>query len=535
MNTNLSIQTKILLSIASVFLVLMFTSLAYMENRQKHMVLELANEKARDIANSYFDGINTMMLTGSLAQSEVLRQKTQNHENITDVRLIRGKGITDFYGAGKPGQTATDELDRKALNGEAINAQFSTGKGRELTILIPVPASSNFNGTNCMSCHNVSEGTVLGAVRVSYSLAKLDTEINQDLLNNAGISLALFVAGMFLLVVVMKQIVVLPLSLLRDTLQASAQQSDLRRRMAVNSGDEIGQVNDSFNTMLSNFSSSLAAVSDTSHKLTAATSAITDAASKTTTAAKQQHRETDSVLAAIMALESSVQEIRAAATVAADTSIKADIEAKQGATITKNAIDGIFGLVGEIEQAAEVIKRLDERSKGVGAVLDVIKGLAEQTNLLALNAAIEAARAGEQGRGFAVVADEVRTLATRSHSATEEIEKIVEQLQNEAKAAVSVMESAKNGAEQRRSQVSIADEGLNSISERVAQIRQLNTQMAQSADNQHNLATIVSQNMSSINRLTDQTALDAEHTSEAAEELVRLAERLKELVGQFKR
>ena len=155
--------------------------------------------------------------------------------------------------------------------------------------------------------------------------------------------------------------------------------------------------------------------------------------------------------------------------------------------------------------------------------------------MLALNAAIEAARAGEQGRGFAVVADEVRTLATRSHQATEEIEKIIAQLQREAKDAVAVMENAKDSAEQRRSQVQSADEGLSLIAERVTHIRQLNAQMAEAADNQNQLAQHVSQSVANISRLTDRTAQDAEQTNAAGNELVQLANRLNQLVEQFKR
>lgn len=532
MNNSASIQSKILLSIASVFLLVMSVSLLFMAERQKQMVQTLATDKARDIANSYFDGLNAMMLTGSMAQSRFLQEKIESHDDVTNARLIRGKAIVDSFGPGSNEQQPLDSLDNTALAGNPVNSKPNDDS---ITILEPIIASSNFKGTNCLSCHAVPEGTVMGAVRVSYSLTNLHAKINHDMIITSAIAAGLFIVGMIMITWLMRKIVVNPLGEICTTLNLISKNADLRQHMTIQSNDEIGELCKSFNSMLSNFTGSMNRVSETSQQLRKATSQISNVALKTTEAAKQQRQEIESVLHAINQLESSVRDVRIGASGASQASIEADQQAANGATTTKNAIDGIFELVSEIERASEVIKRLDEKSKGVGTVLDVIKGLAEQTNLLALNAAIEAARAGEQGRGFAVVADEVRTLATRSHKATEEIEKIVDQLQHEAKDAVSVMDNAKHSAEQRRSQVQSADEGLSLIAERVTHIRKLNAQMADTADNQNQVTQNVSLSVAKISKLTDCTAQDAEQTNAASNELVKLANQLNELVEQFKR
>lgn len=532
MHNALSIQTKILLGIASVFLLLTSVSMLFMAERQKQMVQALATDKARDIANSYFDGLNAMMLSGSMTQSRFLREKIESHADVISVRLIRGKSIADAFGMSQD-QPALDEHAQKALSGEAVI--LSDAKEDSITLLEPIVASSNFKGTNCLACHAVPEGTVLGAVRISYSLKNLHNQIRHDLLLASGITLALFIVAILLIMALMRKIVINPLQEIRSTLNLISKNADLRQRLKVQTNDEIGQLSESFNSMLHSFSSSLDQVSQTSQQLIQATAKISNVAQQTTEAAKQQRHETESVLDAIGQLEASVHDVRTGASQASAASIEADRQATTGATTTKNAIDGIYELVSEIERASEVIKRLDDKSKGVGSVLDVIKGLAEQTNLLALNAAIEAARAGEQGRGFAVVADEVRTLATRSHQATEEIENIIAQLQKEAKDAVTVMEAAKHSAEQRRSQVQSADQDLSRIAERVTDIRQLNSQMAKVADNQNQVAQRVSQSIANISKLTDRTALDAEQTNAASHELVQLANRLNQLVEQFKR
>ncbi|MDT8425164.1 MAG: methyl-accepting chemotaxis protein [Methyloprofundus sp.] len=534
MNKQSSLQTKVLFSIALVFLGIILFSTWYTAQNQKQMILDLATEKSKDIARTYFDGLNTMMLTATMHQSSVLKEKTLAHDGVLDIRSLRGEGVTQFFGAGSDEQKIIDQLDQRAISGEEIIVHANTSKGREVTVIEPIKASADFRGTNCLSCHPVSEGEVLGAIRVTYSLATLDAKIDNDLMITLGINAVLFLLGMGLIFTLMKKIVVQPLSAIRDTMTKVEKNSDLSLRLEVRGNDEIAQLSSTFNNMLEKFSASLTHVANANAQLSVATTKISEVAKQTTSAAVQQNKETAAVSSAIQALEQSVQDVYLGAKTAAEASVIADQAASNGAATTKNAIDGIFELVTEIERAAEVIKRLDERSNGVSSVLDVIKGIAEQTNLLALNAAIEAARAGEQGRGFAVVADEVRTLATRSHQATEEIERIVEQLQHEAKDAVSVMQSAKDSAEHRREQVKSADEGLVLIADRVTHIRELNKNMQQSADNQSSVAQRVSQNIQTISQLADRTTQDAEQTNIASSDLVRLAKELTDLVNQFK-
>src|SRR5574343_1913817 len=194
MPNSASIQTKILLSIASVFLLLMSVSLYFMVDRQKQMVHVLAADKARDIAHSYFDGLNAMMLSGSISKSDLLREKILSHEDVKDARLIRAKPIIDNFGAGHDNQP-TDDLDRAGLAGKAQSKQISTADGENIIIVEPIVASSNFKGTNCLSCHAVSEGTVLGAVRVSYCLTNLHNKINQDLSVAGSIAAGVFIGG----------------------------------------------------------------------------------------------------------------------------------------------------------------------------------------------------------------------------------------------------------------------------------------------------------------------------------------------------
>lgn len=531
---QVSVQTKITAALVAVFLALMIATTWHMAMTERDMIQSLAQQKALDTASSFFDGVNTMMLTGTTTQRDLLRQKVLSRDDVTEARIVRGPEITKLFGDGNPEQKARDELDRKALAGEKITLTGKDQNGRTVTVLTPIMATKDFRGTNCLTCHVVSEGTVLGAVRVSYSLAALDKRIDRNILVSGAINVLMLVVGILIITWLLRRIVVNRLRDMQATMDAVEADSDLSRRLTVTGNDEISALSSTFNGMLEKFSGSLREVFDNTSQLKQVTAQITTVSSQTAEAADQQRAETDAVATAITELESTAIQVREGATSAADASIEADKAANDGATTTRQAIDGINALVSEIERAAEVIERLEERSQSVGGVLDVIKSIAEQTNLLALNAAIEAARAGETGRGFAVVADEVRTLANRSHQSTQEIENIVEQLQLGARDAVSAMTRAKHSAEERHQQVETADSGLNLIAERVARIRELNVQMASAADEQSAVTRDVSRNVVSISQLAERTATDAEQTTSVSRTLAQLSEQLESLVQRFR-
>jgi methyl-accepting chemotaxis protein len=300
------------------------------------------------------------------------------------------------------------------------------------------------------------------------------------------------------------------------------------------SQDETGQLQTATRQMVAELHSLISEVTGSTAQLSAAAEEMSVITEQSKRGVHQQQSEIDQIATAMNEMAATVQEVARNAAAAADAAHKADDEAKSGQRVVTQTVEAIDAVAHEVESAAEVIHKLAADSTSIGTVLDVIRGIAEQTNLLALNAAIEAARAGEQGRGFAVVADEVRTLATRTQESTQEIQKMIERLQTGAKSAVLVMEQGRSKAQVSVQQAAKAGTSLDAIANAAGSISDMNAQIASAAEEQGAVAEEINRNIVNISQIASQTANGAEQTSTASMELAKLAGRLQSLVGKFR-
>jgi methyl-accepting chemotaxis protein len=384
-------------------------------------------------------------------------------------------------------------------------------------------------------CHVVPEGSVMGAVRVSYSLAELDQQVQRNLWSSAGVFLLVFAVGLGLIVILLRQIVIRRVNDLRVTMEEVARDADLGHQVSqASQQDEIGGMARAFAHMLETFRNSMQEVAASSTRLNQMASNVAEVSQRTREGVLGQQREIGMVADAMNQMNESVQEIAGNAVRTAQASQQATDEASNGALVSTEALGGISNLMQQIDNAAKVIKKVDTDSENIGKVLDVIRGIAEQTNLLALNAAIEAARAGEAGRGFAVVADEVRTLASRSQQSAEEIRQMIEKLQAGARDAVNAMDGAKDKAVSSEEQVEAAAESLAMIAGEVSSISDMNNQIATAAEEQTAVADEINANVNNITRVADEAAEGASHTSQISDELVALSGQLEKLVSRFR-
>jgi len=309
---------------------------------------------------------------------------------------------------------------------------------------------------------------------------------------------------------------------------------DLTFSCTIKSNDVIGIIIDSFNGMTVNLRNLIEELRVSARSMVVSVEEMTAAASETEDRVKRQHAETDQVAQAMNQMTAAVQDVARNAEKAASAALSSKGEADNGRQVVNNTISSINSLAGEVETAASVIKKLEQESDNIGSVLDVIRGIAEQTNLLALNAAIEAARAGEQGRGFAVVADEVRTLAQRTQQSTQEIQQMIEKLQAGSRDAVKVMERGQSQAAESVEQAAKAGQSLSEITEAVAAISNMNAQIAEAAEQQGAVAEGINRSIVNMSEIANSSSHASQRSAHASSELMELADQLQTAVVDYK-
>ncbi|PKH12944.1 chemotaxis protein [Pseudomonas fluorescens] len=370
--------------------------------------------------------------------------------------------------------------------------------------------------------------------QVAVVEAKVHERMEGVLLSILGVAavVLLVIAAVGLLVA---NTILRPLSLMKANLDdIAAGEGDLTRRLAITSQDELGDLAGAFNRFVDKVHGLVRQITEMTAQLTGLVSQVSEQAQRSETAMERQRHETDQVATAINQMSSAAHEVARSAQGAAVAAQQTDAEGQAAKRVVDGSIAQIHALVNDIRSSGVSLDSLQQDVSSIVSVLGVIRSIAEQTNLLALNAAIEAARAGEAGRGFAVVADEVRALASRTQTSTQEIQGMIDRLQKGTEAAVDAMRRSSDAGDGTSSQANQAGASLDTMAQLIGTINSMNAQIASAAEEQTAVAEEINRSVHQIAAAVDSVADETQLGAQTSRSLADLGQRLGQLVGQFR-
>ena len=355
--------------------------------------------------------------------------------------------------------------------------------------------------------------------------------------SHARVTTVLIVGGIvcLLMIIFFPGLITNPLRELLQRIRDIADgEGDLTQRVVVHSNDELGQLSRAVNAFLEQLQTLIRQVAESTLQVASAAEEMSAIASGQEKLVNEQYMAVDQVSTAATEMSAAIHEVADNAHSTADAAREADRQGHAAADVVSATMSDLRRLAADVEEAAGVINNLEQDTDKIGGVLSVIEGIAEQTNLLALNAAIEAARAGEQGRGFAVVADEVRALAARTQDSTRDIQQMIQKLQSGTGQAVAVMQRGAELAGQSVEKAGATETSLSETSASVMRINDMAAQIAAACEEQSQTTEDIARNISGIRDLSNQSAQSSQESRDASNALARLASALQEQVGRFK-
>ena len=535
----LSIKNKLQIPIQLLLLVVLIAAQRWAFDQYEVRVLEDAKNRAAIPADGVFNGLNMMMLNGTIGDVEQRRlfiRKMAASSKAEEVRAIRGKTVQDQFGQGQPDEQAIDELDRTALQTGTRQSEATDKDGKRfLRVVEPFVAARDFRGTgtNCLQCHAVEDGAVIGAVSVSLDMTAEYAAMNRASAILWGGQLMIQLVLFFVIGWLINQ-VTRPTRELQQIMLAMQADGDLTRRVAVRSKDEVGQMAGAFNVLIDSFTSIIRQVLDNAGRVSQTASRIAATSAGITSSSQAQSEAASSTAAAVEAVTTSINSVAENTEAVHSLSDKSLQQTEEGNRSVAEMVHEIRSIENTVQQIAQAANEFVESTRTIASMTQQVKDIADQTNLLALNAAIEAARAGEQGRGFAVVADEVRKLAEKSAQSATEIDKVTSKLDEKSNR---VEQAIASGAQSLQTTHKHVEKMSAVLGEAGSAVRESNVgvgEIAVSVAEQVKASSEIARNVEQIAKMAESNYVAIEQTARDIGELEQMGVELQGAVSRFR-
>jgi methyl-accepting chemotaxis protein len=542
---KLGLQLKLQILIQGFLIVILVGAQQWILFQFEHQVLNAAEERAKTVADGLINGLNTLMVIKA-GENEIISnqssrllflKKMSASENVKEARAFRAKQLDSEFPAGLPQEYPADEMDRNVLASGITESRLTKGGNGDavLRTVVPFIGKKNFRTINCLECHGVDEGTVLGGASVTIDIKDdmaIIKKVNTLIWIGQGIlQLLLFFVVGIIVRRLLSQLGGEPVYVIDIVHQIA--KGDLSREIVTRNNDSssllaaMKQMQAGLRDIIGGTLRTADMLGQASHKVAASSHQVQKAS-------ERQSDASSSVAAAVQEMTVCIGQISENAAEAQKHASETGNLAQEGSNVVQKVVVEMDNISEAVTTSSTVITSLGEQSRQISNIVKVIKEIADQTNLLALNAAIEAARAGEQGRGFAVVADEVRKLAERTTLSTQEIASMIQAIQGGTNDAVEGMTRGSTRVNEGVQMVGRAGNSMEKIQGGVQKVLAAVGDISSSLREQSSTSNLIAKNIEEIAQMTEETSSIINEVSVAADQLEQLAASLKDSVGQFK-